>query len=115
MRRASLSLSAHHVDFSFRRLDAVTRETRESSSVRRSPRLSGRFSNYRDDGGITHRSTYTTSTVSSRPSLRGFGTNKKKVAETSILNESGQSVLTSFGDAAGSHRKSKMPEHLFGK
>ncbi len=94
----------------------MTRESRESSAVRRSPRLSGRFSNYRDDGGTTHRSTYTPpSIVSSRPSLRGYGTTKKKVTETSILNESGQSVPTSFCDEGGSRGNTRLPEHLFGE
>ncbi len=104
-----------HILFEFffqcRRLDAVTRETREGSAVRRSPRLSGRFSN-RDDVGISNRSTYPTSTVSSRPSLRGYSTSKK---ETSILNESGQSVPTSFCDGGSHNKTTRVPEHLFGQ
>ncbi len=85
----------------------------ESSTVRRSPRLSGRFTGYKDDGGMAHR---TISTISSRPSLRSYGRNKKTESETSILNESGQSVPVSF-DEEGVARKKKsgFPEHFFGE
>lgn len=89
----------------------------DSSTVRRSPRLTGRFTGYRDDGGMGHRNTHATiSTVSSRPSLRSYGRTKKTESETSILNESGQSVPVSFDEEEVARRKkSGLPEHFFGK
>ncbi|XP_064405873.1 SUN domain-containing protein 1-like [Halichondria panicea] len=96
-----------------RRLEAVAGD---SSTVRRSPRLTGRFTGYRDDGGMGHRNTHATiSTVSSRPSLRSYGRTKKTESETSILNESGQSVPVSFDEEEVARRKkSGLPEHFFG-
>ena len=97
--------------FLCRRLEQVA----DTHTIRRSPRLSGRFS-------AESRSVPRPYHVSSRQSLRGYGKGKKKeeVASTNILNESGQSVPASFDDEAdgGAFEKREgagVSPHLYGE
>ena len=81
----------------------------DSHPVRRSPRLSSRYSRA-DGSGHLFPLTSVTYSATSRQSLSGFKY-CDETASANILNESGQSVPVTFDNDV---QHSDLPEHLYG-